>query len=580
MDNVVDIMAAEAKEKGFDPSLLDQFEESEQILSPDEIDEQQGDRVKRQIISRENFELGMYPPKELFIRSLLESWDSKLKKWGRSFPVKRSTLRINGDFVHDSFEDYLDETKVRLDKNGKIILNENGSIKGYFQSSDLKAANKTPRHLFFKLAEDLLPKKERSSHFNLGEALHACLMEPTRFSRYVVEPQNDGLNTHSGCDKLIEFWKGKLLEVYVKQESGTIDGKSKYDATIEAISIELGIMKASSLSNFLEFVLQRLSEEKWFLKEGHNFNELLQKLDAAYRLEFGNEGFKFSEKTTEDPYLAVFKELGLKKNEAIGESKKDGFNSGPKTDLLNNLMDFVESFQVKLLEGPSEIFKSLQQKKEYIEALKVAADLESVTEKEFTIIKALELNAKTYGNGIIYKLAKHSHRECSAYLDDYNGTGIPLKVRPDMLQFKENIGVDAIISVKSTSSENIEKFFYDTAKYQYELSEGMYTEVLSKVTGREFRSVITIMYQTVEPWGVAVFWWTPEDIELGRHKFIQAFQTLKDTIEKGLWPGYDIYAEEDHFGVIDMRLPWWAYKSLDERNQEGLDHIHPTGDIE
>jgi hypothetical protein len=575
MDNIIEKMAAEAKEAGFDPALLENFEEAEQILSPDEQDLRQGELVKRQIINREDFELGMYPPKEQLIRFLRE-------KWNHAERIKRSSLRLGGEFIHDTFERYLNDTKVRLDENGKIVLNEDGSIKGFFQSSDLKSANKTPRHLFFKLSDDLLPKRERSGHFNLGEALHACLMEPTRFGRYVVEPKNDGLNTHSGCDLLIGFWKEKLLEVYIKEESGTIDGKAKYDATIDSIINSLDIVRTSSLYNFLEVVIEFLNNERSKIREGHTFNDLIKELSDLFISHFGIGGFKFSEKSTEDPFQIVIKELGLKKNEALGESKKDGFSAEPKINLLNNLRDMVDVFKGKMInqDYQEENFTSLSQKKEYIDALKVSADLESVTEKEMTIIKALELNAKTYGNGIIYKLARHAHRECSAYLKDFDGTGIPLKVRPDMLQFKENIGVDAIISVKSTSSENIEKFFYDTAKYQYELSEGMYSEVLSRVTGREFRSVITIMYQTVEPWGVAVFWWTAEDIELGRHKFLQAFQTLKETVENELWPGYDIYAEQDHFGIIDMQLPWWAYKGLEERNQEGLGMVHPTGDIE
>src|SRR5690606_18519844 len=148
-----------------------------------------------------------------------------------------------------------------------------------------------------------------------------------------------------------------------------------------------------------------------------------------------------------DPYKVVTKELSLKKNQTLGESKK-GFDPAPKIQFIINLYNHVSTFLSGLRnKGQEENFSSLDEKKQFIEALKTASGLESVNEKEYTIIKALELNAKTYGNGIIYKLARHAHRECSAYLDDYDG--LPLKVRPDMLQFEENIGVNAIISVKS-----------------------------------------------------------------------------------------------------------------------------------
>lgn len=559
----------EEQAKNLNAAALDGLEEGETLLSPDEQDLAQGELIKKQIINRENFELGIYPPKSQFIDHLRANW--KLSQH-----IKRSTLNVGGRLVHDSFEKYLHDTKVRIDENGKLVLDENGDIAGYFQSSDLKAANKTPRHLFFKLAPDLIPKKDNAGHFDLGEALHACLMEPTRFSRYVVEP-TDSKASNVGCDVHMEFWKEKLFDALVKQEGGPIDGKLKYAATLDMIIADLGLIRVKEIVDFLKRVESVLDNAKSQVYEGSTFTALIEDIQLCFNRDFPL-GIKFADKVTDDPYQIIIKELGLKKNESLGESKK-GFDPEPKLNLLENLKGVIRSYLSQYISFTAQdvAFRNLEEKKNFIEALKTASGLESVNENQYTIIKALELNAKTYGNGIIYKLARHAHRECSAYLDDYDG--LPLKVRPDMLQFEENIGVNAIISVKSTSSENIEKFFYDTAKYQYELSEGMYSEVLTKVTGREFRSIITIMYQTVEPWGVAVFWWKPEDIELGRHKFIQAHRTLKDTIEKEMWPGYDIYAEEGDFGVIDMALPWWAYKSLEERNQEGLDHVHSSGEL-
>lgn len=557
----------EAQAAGLNFNDLEVAEQGAVILSPDDQDLKQGDLVKRAIMDKANFELGIYPPKAQFLDHLRANWN-------HSQNVKRSSLRVGGHFVRDTFERYLHETNVRLGNNG-LETDENGKTIGFFQSSHLKAANITPRHLYFKLADNLLPKREDAGHFNLGEALHACLMEPTRFSRYVVEPQASK-SSNDGCDMHIKFWRDKLLSVFIKNEGSTIDGRETYQVAIDAIIDEIGLLRSSQIIEFLLDVRIELRNELSRIQEGHFFSELLGKVNNLMIEHFGKT-IQFEAKTTEDPFCIVVKELGLVKNQTLGESKKGPFDSQPKAILLANLLQVTQDYITFKGKGPEENFSNMDQKKKFIEALKTAAGLESVSEKEFTIIKCLELNAKHYGNGIIYKLAKHSHRECSAYLDDYDG--LPLKVRPDMIQFSENIGVDAIISVKSSSSPNLEKFFYDTAKYQYELSEGMYCEVMSKVTGREFRSVITIMYQTVEPWGVAVFWWKPEDIELGRHKFIQAHQTLKDTLEKGLWPGYDIYSEEGDFGVIDMALPWWAYKGLEERNQEGLNHLHSSGEL-
>ena len=562
------------------PSLEDVEVEEEDLVSPDEEEYEKGTAYKRAVLEKHDFNLGIYPDKSLFLQHLHSSISVSPKgklKWGKSGRIIRETLNVGGVFRHNEMEEYLNQDNVTLDGNGQLKTDENGKIIGYFQSSHLKAANQTPRHLYFKLADNLLPKKNRQKHFDLGEALHACLMEPTRFGRYVVAPV-EPMNTHEGMKAHITFWKGKLEQKMINDLASVPEGKEAYENLLISIQNELGIIRNERILEFFTDVKLRLAEEKIMIKENHSFIRLSSKVEELYQHYFGELELAFADKKTEDPLQIILKELSLVKNQSLGESKKEPFDATPKKALLDGLIEACKQYISANSENEPEVFTSLSQKQVYVQKLSSECKLESVNEDQYLIIKALELNAKQYGNGIIYKLAKHAHRECSAYLEDYEG--LPLKVRPDMIQFEENIGVNAVISVKSTSSPNIEKFFYDNAKYQYELSEGMYQEVLSRVTGREFRSTITIMYQTVEPYGVAVFWWNPEDLELGRHKFWQAIQTLKETLETGLWPGYDVYAEEDDFGVIDFALPWWAYKGLEERNQRGLGQIHPTGDIE
>lgn len=571
----------EAKAKYFKTSSLDHAEvEEEDLASPDSEEYEKGTAYKRAVLDKHGFNLGIYPDKSIFLAHLHGNTHTGTKgklKWGKSHRVLRDSLRVGGDFKANPMEDYLYQDNVKLDQSGVLVLNEDGRIQGYFQSSHLKAANETPRHLFFKLADNLLPKKSRQKHFELGEALHACLMEPTRFGRYVVAPV-DPKNTHEGIKKHMEFWKGILEQKLINDLASVSEGKEAFRVMLADIHSNLGIIHNERILEFFTDVKLQLVEEKIMIRENHSFIGRNGKIEDLYKQYFGETELAFAEKKTEDPLQIILKELTLVKNQSLGESKKDPFDTAPKKALLDGLVEGCKQFIIANTDKEPEVFTSLAQKQAYVSALSEACDMESVNEDQYLIIKALELNAKQYGNGIIYKLAKHAHRECSAYLDDYDG--LPMKVRPDMIQFEENIGVNAVISVKSTSSPNIGKFFYDTAKYQYELSEGMYQEVLSRVTGREFRSTITIMYQTVEPYGVAVFWWNPEDLELGRHKFWQAVQTLKDTLEQGIWPGYDVFAEEDDFGVIDFALPWWAYKGLEERNQKGLGQIHPTGDIE
>lgn len=199
--------------------------------------------------------------------------------------------------------------------------------------------------------------------------------------------------------------------------------------------------------------------------------------------------------------------------------------------------------------------------KQYYAALKAASGFQAIDEPNKLIVDIMYSNYRRYGDGLFFELLKHSKRETSIYYQDpvYS---IPQRIRPDAMQFEENIGADTIISVKSTRAESIGHFTYQTAKLCYELSEGMYLDVASAVTGRDFRSTIMIMVQTIPPFGIAAFVWDPEDLEIGKYKYRQALQTVAECREKGLYPGYDAYAESGNFGLISMKQPEWNTKEL------------------
>ena len=197
----------------------------------------------------------------------------------------------------------------------------------------------------------------------------------------------------------------------------------------------------------------------------------------------------------------------------------------------------------------------------YYNILKSKSGFTSVDEIDKQIIDITYFNYKRYGDGLLPELLKHSKREISVYYDDPD-YGIKQRIRPDAMQFSENIGADTIISVKSTRAESISHYCYQSAKLNYELTEGMYCEVAGKVTGRDFRCVINIMVQTLPPYGVAVLVWDAEDIEIGKYKYYQALQTVAECREKGKYPGYDAYAEAGHRGLINMKQPSWNAKEL------------------
>ncbi len=199
--------------------------------------------------------------------------------------------------------------------------------------------------------------------------------------------------------------------------------------------------------------------------------------------------------------------------------------------------------------------------KAYLQELKSECRYPRIKREHQDIVDVLKQSYNKYGGGIIRRILKGAVAETSFYGND-PVTGLPVKIRPDYFNIRENIGVDAIISFKTTSAQRLEKFIYDSAKFQYELSEGMYQEVASHITGRQFNTTILIMLQTVPPFLPAVFWWDAEDLQNGKYKYRFAMDTVKDCLDNGLFPGYDAAAESGNYGIIEMKQPGWAIKEL------------------
>lgn len=332
-------------------------------------------------------------------------------------------LNVNGRAVQEAMDKYL-------------------AAGDFYPSSALKEALKSPLHLYYYKESgwrEALEKYQRNKeYFDLGTFLHQSILEPTKFSRAIVEPGLP-MNTKEGVSGLISFWTDKV-------------------------------------------------------SEAENAKELLTQAD--------NEVMS----------------LGLDMN------KIDGMRAKYK-------------------------------------ALKAVSGLSSVTAEHKAIIDIVKFNYDRYGDGMFYELLKHSKREISLYYCDPE-TGLKLRIRPDAMQFAENIGTDTIISVKSTRQDDLQAFYNDTVRLNYGLSEGMYLDVASKVTGRDFRSTIMIMLQTTPPYGVAALVWSAEDLEIGKYRYRQALQTVAECKDSGLYPAYDAFAQSGNMGLIDMKQPGWNAKDL------------------
>lgn len=177
------------------------------------------------------------------------------------------------------------------------------------------------------------------------------------------------------------------------------------------------------------------------------------------------------------------------------------------------------------------------------------------------IIRAMKVSFNTYGSGILPQMMRFVKTETSMYGRDA-ATGLKVKIRPDGLLLEENFGMNAILSVKTTSATSVEAFMRDCAKFRYELAEGMYLKVASEVTGRRFTGTVMIMAQTVMPYQVAVLYWDAEDLQIGKYKYAQALDIVAQCRAANHWPGFDAKAETGAYGIIQAKLPGYIRSEL------------------
>lgn len=184
-----------------------------------------------------------------------------------------------------------------------------------------------------------------------------------------------------------------------------------------------------------------------------------------------------------------------------------------------------------------------------------------ISEDDRAVIDVIRASYATYGGGLLPRLMRHAKVETSMYGRDAT-TGLRVKIRPDGMILSESLGINLIVSVKTTSTTSVEAFLRDCAKYRYELAEGMYLDVASEITGRPFSGTLMIMAQTVMPYQVAAIYWDAEDLQIGKYKYRQALDIVKQCSDADVWPGFDSKAESGSYGIIQGKLPDYIKSEL------------------
>lgn len=270
------------------------------------------------------------------------------------------------------------------------------------------------------------------------------------------------------------------------------------------------------------------------------------------------------------PREAKHFELGTFAHEAILEPRRfEKVVVKPKADrgtirgcieLINFYCDLLQTDRPDIM-GPSCKLPTLKALASDMEEKAVKSGYTMIDQTHCDIIRAMKISFNTYGGGILPKIMPYIKTETSMYGKD-SSTGLKVKIRPDGMLLEENFGINAILSVKTTNATSVEAFMRDCAKYRYELAEGMYLKVASDITGRTFTATVMIMAQTVIPFQVAVFYWNAEDLEVGKYKYAQAMDIVKQCRETDFWPGFDAKAEEGAHGIIQCKLPEYIKAEL------------------
>lgn len=169
-------------------------------------------------------------------------------------------------------------------------------------------------------------------------------------------------------------------------------------------------------------------------------------------------------------------------------------------------------------------------------------------------IQKIETNLNEYQNGLIPNLLKGAISEVSMYCVEPT-TGLPVKIRTDFINIEENVGRNIIGSVKTTSAKNFSEFKRDCIKYQYELSEALYQDIASHITGREFDTTVMIIAQTVAPYHVYVSVWEDSAIQYGRENYLYNLDIIKDCFENDYFPAMEAKAPIDNGGFFQLSYP-------------------------
>lgn len=142
----------------------------------------------------------------------------------------------------------------------------------------------------------------------------------------------------------------------------------------------------------------------------------------------------------------------------------------------------------------------------------------------------------------------------NGYDRDGNEIIVPCKMKPD---WQAHNGF--IVDLKTTADASPEGFGKSFYNYRYHVQGAFYTDGFTIANGGPPRGFIFIAVEKTPPYAVAVYYMTPEQLDMGRAEYEADLRTYKRCLQTGNFHGYPTE-------VMPIQMPGWAFKKSVNNN--------------
>lgn len=160
-------------------------------------------------------------------------------------------------------------------------------------------------------------------------------------------------------------------------------------------------------------------------------------------------------------------------------------------------------------------------------------------------------------NKVFMQLIQGLEVETSHYLYDEN-LGEEIQLRPDAFSPEKMF----LVSLKSTKDASPKGFGRDCENLCYIEKEAFYRKYLEMFYGQPLSGHCIVAVENKFPYYNVIYNIPTPVQELGEHLLETYLSRLKTAKESETYQGYEIYSEPDSFGIVNLEIPAYAFKTL------------------